>query len=67
MDQARARAAMERLSASQRQIVELAYFGGLTMVEIAEELGIPIGTVKSRSSAALSRLRAALGEPGGGR
>lgn len=67
VEQARARAAISRLSPSQRQIVELAYFGGLTMVEIAEALGIPIGTVKSRSSAALSRLRAALCGPGGER
>ena len=54
------RAALADLSGDQRQVLEMAYFEGKTQVRIAEELGIPLGTVKTRTFAALRKLRAAL-------
>jgi RNA polymerase sigma-70 factor, ECF subfamily len=56
------RDALAILSPEQRQVLEMAYFGGRTQVEIAEELGIPLGTVKTRTFAALRKLRGALEE-----
>jgi RNA polymerase sigma-70 factor (ECF subfamily) len=53
-------AALRALSVEQRQALELAYFDGLSQSEIAATLGIPIGTVKSRTIAAMRLLRAAL-------
>jgi RNA polymerase sigma-70 factor, ECF subfamily len=55
------RGALQDLSAEQRQVLEMAYFRGMTQVRIAEELGIPLGTVKTRTFAALRRLRGILG------
>ena len=55
------RAALATLPEQQRQAVELAYFGGLTQVEIAERTGVPLGTVKSRVRLALVALRRELG------
>ena len=54
------REALGTLPADQRRVLELAYFGGKTQVVIAEELGIPVGTVKTRTLAAMRKLRAAL-------
>jgi RNA polymerase sigma factor (sigma-70 family) len=54
---AQVRAALARLSAEHRQVIELAYYGGLTQAEIAGRTGLPLGTVKSRTLAAMHRLR----------
>jgi len=54
------RDALADLSADQRQVLEMAYFRGMTQVRIAQELGIPLGTVKTRTFAALRKLREAL-------
>jgi RNA polymerase sigma-70 factor, ECF subfamily len=50
-------AALARLSPSHREVIRLAHYGGLTMREIAERTGVPLGTVKSRTSYALRHLR----------
>jgi RNA polymerase sigma-70 factor (ECF subfamily) len=54
------RAAVQLLPASQRQVVELVYFEGLTCREVASAVGIPEGTAKSRLRLALSRLERTL-------
>jgi RNA polymerase sigma-70 factor, ECF subfamily len=54
------RAAMEVLPSEQVQVIELAYFGGFTHVEIAEMLDQPVGTVKGRMRLGLKKMREAL-------
>lgn len=63
LDAAAVRQALARVSAPQREVIELAYFGGRTQQEIAQEVGIPLGTVKSRVRLGLLALRAELGGP----
>jgi RNA polymerase sigma-70 factor (ECF subfamily) len=55
------RSALTRLTALQREAVELAYYGGRTYREVAEELEIPEGTAKSRLRDGLRHLRVTLG------
>jgi RNA polymerase sigma-70 factor (ECF subfamily) len=55
-------AALARLSPAHREVIRLAHYGGLTMREIAERTGVPLGTVKSRTSYALRSLRLILDE-----
>jgi RNA polymerase sigma-70 factor, ECF subfamily len=52
--------ALEELGATQREVVELAYFQGLSQREISERTGMPLGTVKSRTASAMKRLRQGL-------
>ena len=56
------RAAIGRLPGDQSRVIELAYFGGFTHVEIAEMLDAPLGTVKGRMRLGLEKLRGVLGE-----
>jgi RNA polymerase sigma-70 factor (ECF subfamily) len=60
-DHGRVRMVLGSLGDEQRQVVELAYFDGLSCSEIATRIAKPIGTVKSRLAAGLSRLREGMG------
>jgi RNA polymerase sigma-70 factor (ECF subfamily) len=52
--------ALRKLPEKQRVLIERAYFGDLSHSEIAEETGLPLGTIKSRIRLALDRLRHAM-------
>ena len=56
-DRRHTRQLLTGLPSEQRRVIELAYFKGLTHVEIAAKMGIPLGTVKGRQRLALTRLR----------
>jgi RNA polymerase sigma-70 factor (ECF subfamily) len=59
-DRKSVRRALAELPTEQREVLELAYFHGLTSVEIADRMGSPLGTVKSRTAAAIAKLRAVM-------
>jgi RNA polymerase sigma-70 factor (ECF subfamily) len=59
------RSALGELPAEQRQVIELAYFGGFTHSQIAEMLKLPAGTVKGRMRLGLTKMRVTLGDPTG--
>jgi len=61
VDAEQARVALNSLPPEQKQVIELAYFGGLSHSEIAAQLAAPIGTVKGRIRLGLDRLRVAMG------
>jgi RNA polymerase sigma-70 factor (ECF subfamily) len=56
------RNALAQLSDNQRQVLEMAYYEGLSLSEIAQQLGLPLGTVKTRSRLGLAKLRQTLQE-----
>jgi RNA polymerase sigma factor (sigma-70 family) len=58
----RVRAALEELPEAQRTVLERMYFDGRSQSQIAEETGLPLGTVKSRTLLGMRRLRAALAQ-----
>jgi RNA polymerase sigma-70 factor (ECF subfamily) len=57
----RVRDALEALTAVQREVLELAYFGGYTHTEVAQMLDLPVGTAKTRIRDGLIRMRDAMG------
>jgi RNA polymerase sigma-70 factor, ECF subfamily len=64
-DRVQVRSNLEVLPPDQRVAIELAYFGGLSGAQIAAQLGVPLGTVKTRLALGMSKLRAAFGESKG--
>jgi len=58
----RVRAALSALPDAEREVLELAYYKGLSQAEIAADLDTPLGTVKSRSRRALIALKQTLGD-----
>lgn len=56
----RVREEMEKLPPEQRQVLDLAFYGGMTQSEVARSTGIPLGTVKTRTLLAMKKLRRAL-------
>ena len=62
LERERVQSALKQLPDPQREALELAYYGGFTQSELAERLGQPVGTIKSRMFTGLARLRELLGE-----
>lgn len=62
-ERARVRSALKQLPDPQREAIHLAFFGGMTQVEISDKLKAPLGTVKARIRRGLFALRSVLGDP----
>jgi RNA polymerase sigma factor (sigma-70 family) len=60
-DEMKLRAALKELSPEQAQVVQMSFFADKPHSQIAEELGLPLGTVKSRLRLAMARIRIAMG------
>ena len=61
-ERARVRRALDGLPEEQRDVIAMMYFEGLTQTQIADQTGVPLGTVKSRSLLGMRRLRGMLGD-----
>jgi RNA polymerase sigma-70 factor, ECF subfamily len=62
-DAAQVRAALSELPDEQRQVIQLAYYGGFSHTEISSMLDLPAGTVKGRMRLGLAKLRVSLADP----